>query len=174
MDPIDLKIYKIKCILKSKKFILLEIDSIQSIKFRLENIYIPFGVENYNDKYIVNLEFEKTINMHNNYISILQNLEKHISNKKFESEINVDACMINKNLCSSIKESKLGYILRAHLTNNTNIFISKKDGGKIELDKSNLKGVTANIELGLKGIWVNDESYGFYWNLHSIQIVKFS
>ena len=172
MDLIQLKEYKIKCILKSKKFILVEINSIQSIKFKLENIYIPFGSEIYNDKYIVNLEFEKNVNTHNNYISILQNLEKYISNKKFESEINVDACIINKNLSPSIKESKLGYILRTHLTNSTNIFISKKDGGKIELDKTNLKGVTANIELGLKGIWVNDENYGFYWNLHSIQVTK--
>ena len=112
MDPIELKEYKIKCMLKSKKFILVEINSTQSIKFRLENIYIPFGAEIYNDKYILNLEFEKNTNIHNNYISILQNLEKQISNKKFESEI------------------KLGYILRAHLTNNTNIFISKKKWGE--------------------------------------------
>ncbi len=172
MDPLNLNEYKIKCSLKNKKFITVEINSIQKIKFKLDNIYIPFGTEIYNDKYIVNLEFEKTINMHNNYITILQNLEKHILNKKFDSEINVDACIINKKFFSSIKESKLGNILRAHLTNSTEIFIAKKDGGKIDLDKSNLKGVTANIEIGLKGIWVNDENYGFYWNLHSIQVTK--
>jgi hypothetical protein len=174
MNPIELQNIKLKCILKNKKFISLS-DSLsgKTLKFKLENVFIPFGAELYNDKYVINLEFEKTNNVHNNYISIINSLEKNILNNNFETEINVNSCIINKKFLTSIKDSKLGFILRTHLTKTSEIFILKTNGEKYELDKENLKGVTSNIEVGLKGMWVNDETYGFYWNINSIQITKF-
>jgi hypothetical protein len=44
----------------------------------------------------------------------------------------------------------------------------------MNIDKENLKGTSTNIELTLKGLWVNDESFGFYWNVNSVQITKFN
>jgi hypothetical protein len=177
MDPLDFQKVKIKCILKNKKFIsisMLQEESCKIINLKLNDIFIPFGPELYNDKYIINLEFEKNNNLHNNYLSFIQSLENKIINKQFYSDINIDGYLINKTFYSSIKESKLGNILRSHLMGNTEIFILKKDGGKYNLDKENLKGVTANIEIGLKGIWINDNNYGFYWNINVIQITKFN
>jgi hypothetical protein len=174
MNPIELQNIKLKCTLKNKKFISI-IDNLNGkiIKFKLENIFLPFGVELYNDKYIINLEFEKTNNIHNNYISIINALEKNILNNNFETEINVNSCIINKKFLTSIKDSKLGYILRTHLIKTSEIFILKKNGEKFYLDKENLKGVISDIEISLKGIWINDEAYGFYWNIDTIQIKKF-
>ena len=175
MNPIEFQNTRLKCILKNKKFISI-FDNLtgKALKFKLENIFIPFGAELYNDKYVVNLEFEKTNNTHNNYISVIQSLEKNIMNNNFETEINVNGSIINKKFFTSIKDSKLGYILRTHLTKTTEIFILKKNDTKFDLDKENLKGVNANIEIGLKGMWINDESYGFYWNINSIQVTKFN
>ena len=56
MDPLQIRLIKLKCILKNKKFISI-FNSGNLLKINLENIYIPFGVEKYNDKLIVNLEF---------------------------------------------------------------------------------------------------------------------
>jgi hypothetical protein len=169
---IDFNNKQLRCVLKNKKFI--SIFAPETIKFKLENIFLPFGVESFNNKYILNLEFESSSNLHNNYISTLLTFEKKILEKKYETEINIESLLINKKFVSSIKDSKLGKIVRAHISDSTNVFILKKDSSKMNIDKENLKGTSTNIELTLKGLWVNDDSYGFYWNVNSVQITKFN
>jgi hypothetical protein len=173
---------QLKCVLKNKKFItvfattneLSTNDMNNTIKFKLDNIFLPFGVESFNNKYILNLELESTSNTHNNYISTLLSLEKKILEKKYNSEINIESVLVNKKFVSSIKDSKLGNILRTHITDSTKIFILKKDSSKMDIDKENLKGTTTNLIISLKGLWVNDDTYGFYWNVNSVQITKFN
>lgn len=175
MEPFEFQNIKLKCILKNKNFISSSISSTgKALIFKLKNIFLPFGVELYNDKYIINIEFLKTNNDHNNYFSIIQSLEKNIIDNNFESDTNVNMSISNKKFFSSIKNSQLGYILRSHITKTTEIFILKSNGTKYDLDKENLKHVNADIEISLKGIWINDESYGFYWNINSIQVIKFN
>jgi hypothetical protein len=175
MDPIELNNKQIKCLPKNKKFISIILTySSQVIKIKLNNIFIPFGVEKFNNKHILNLEFDKNINTHNNYISVLSSLENKINNKTYDTEINVESILVNKKFTTSLKESILGHILRTHITDSTEIFILKKDLSKMPIDKENLKGSNVNIELTLKGMWVNDEKYGIYWNINNIQIIKFN
>ena len=172
VNLIDFNNKQLRCVLKNKKFI--SIFAPETIKFKLENVFLPFGVESFNNKYILNLEFESSSNLHNNYISTLSTFEKKILEKKYETEINIESLLINKKFLSSIKDSKLGKIVRAHISDSTNVFILKKDSSKMNIDKENLKGTSTNIELTLKGLWVNDNSYGFYWNVNSVQITKFN
>jgi hypothetical protein len=175
MDPIELNNKQIKCLPKNKKFISIILTySSQIVKIKLNNIFIPFGVEKFNNKHILNLEFDKNINTHNNYISVLSSLENKINNKIYDTEINVESILVNKLFTTSLKESILGHILRTHITDSTEIFILKKDLSKMPIDKENLKGTNVNIELTLKGLWVNDEKYGLYWNINNIQIIKFN
>ncbi len=173
MDLIDFNNKDLRCVLKNKKFISV-FAPVETIKFKLENIFLPFGVEKFNNKLILILEFEKSSNIHNNYIYTLLSFEKKILDKKYESEINIESILINKKFISSLKESKLGNILRTHITDSTNVFILKKDSSKMDIDKENLKATTTNLDITLKGIWVNDDSYGFYWNINSVQITKFN
>lgn len=175
MDPIELNNKQIKCLPKNKKFISIILTYLsQIIKIKLNNIFIPFGVEKFNNKNILNLEFDKNINTHNNYVSVLSSLENKINNKSYDTEINVESILVNKIFTTSLKESILGHILRTHITDSTEIFILKKDLSKMQIDKENLKGTNVNIELTLKGLWVNDEKYGLYWNINNIQITKFN
>src|SRR3989344_759183 len=103
MDLLDFQTIRLKCTLKNKKFISVanvahyaniansaNNTTFNIIRFQMKDIFIPFGCELYNDKYIVNLEFLKTNNTHNNYLSVLQNLENMILNKNFSSEVSVD------------------------------------------------------------------------------------
>ncbi len=172
-DIIELNSKDLKCVLKNKKFINV-FCPLETIRIKLENVFIPFGVEKYNNKYILNLEFEIKSNIHNNYISILSNLENKIVNKKYETEVNIESCLVNKKFISSMKTSILGHILRAHISDTTDVFILKKDSTHMSIDKENLKGTNVNIELTLKGVWINDDSYGFYWNVGNVQIIKFN
>ena len=172
-DIIELNSKELKCVLKNKKFINV-FCPLETIRIKLENIFIPFGVETYNNKYILNLEFEMKSNTHNNYISTLSNLEKKIINKSYQTEVNIESCLVNKKFLTSLKPSILGNILRTHISDTTKIYILKKDSSKMQLDKENLKGTNVNIELTLKGIWINDDTYGFYWNVGKTQIIKFN
>ena len=172
-DIIELNSKELKCVLKNKKFINV-FCPLETIRIKLENVFIPFGVETYNNKYILNIEFETKSNIHNNYISTLSNLENKIINKIYQTEVNVESCLVNKKFISSLKPSVLGNILRTHISDSTDIYILKKDSSKMQLDKDNLKGTNVNIELTLKGIWINDETYGFYWNVGNVQIIKFN
>ncbi len=172
-DIIELNSKELKCVLKNKKFINV-FCPLETIRIKLENIFIPFGVETYNNKYILNIEFENKSNIHNNYLSTLTNLENKIINKIYKTEVNIESCLVNKKFITSLKPSVLGNILRTHISDTTNIYILKKDSSKMQLDKENLKGTSVNIELTLKGIWINDETYGFYWNVGNVQIIKFN
>lgn len=171
-DIIELNSKELKCVLKNKKFVNI-FCPLETIRIKLENVFIPFGVEKYNNKYILNLEFDKS-NIHNNYISTLSNLENKIINKKYETEVNIESCLVNKKFISCLKTSILGHILRTHISDSTEVFILKKDSSKMPIDKENLKGTNVNIELTLKGIWINDDIFGFYWNVNNVQIIKFN
>ena len=173
-DLLDLN-SNLKCSFKNKKFMGVTInDSTNTIiKIKLENVYCPFGAEYFNKKYIINFEFEKNNNIHNNYISKLQTLENKIINKNYYSESSLDNCFYGKTFTTVVKQSMLGHILRTHVTDSTEFYILRKDNTKMILDKENIKKTTSDIILTLKGLYLGDDNYGFYWNINEVQVKKF-
>jgi len=135
----------------------------KKIKFILNNIVIPFGVEIYNQKEIVNIEIQPKNNELYNYISIFESIENKVKNS------NIDL-LKNKNLIPSIKDSKYGKIIRTHLILDPSIYIKSKTDSKINLMKSNLKNSVSNVNISLKGLWLKNESYGLYWSLSDCEI----
>lgn len=158
-------INKIEFQIKTKTFINVLSEN-KKIKFILNNIVIPFGVEIYNQKEIVNIEIQPKNNESYNYISIIESLENKVRNSKIDM-------IKNKNLITSIKDSKFGKILRTHLIPDPDIYIKSKSNSKINLLKTNLKNCESNITILLKGIWIKDESYGLLWSLSECEIIKF-
>jgi hypothetical protein len=126
------------------------------------NGHLPFGVEKFNDKILLNIELLDT-NENNNIISIIESIEKNISNK-FPN--------IGLNCC--VKKSKLGHIIRTHILKNTECYILKKNQEKMLIDQINLKLSDAEINLTIKGIWTNDNNYGLYIVVNSIKVIKFN
>ena len=160
MEIID----KIQFQIKNKAFINVLSEN-KKIKFSLNNIVIPFGVEIYNSKEIVNIEIQPKNNDSYNYISIIESIENKIKNSKLD-------IIKNKNLILSIKDSKYGKILRTHLIKDPEIYIKSKTDTKINLMKTNLKNSESNVNISLKGIWIKDDSYGLYWSLSCCEIIK--
>ena len=130
-------------------------------------------VQKYNDKIIINIELENT-NTNNNILSKLNKLEENLFNSNINMNVINKNILKNKGLSSIIKQSKLGNIIRTHLLKNTEIFILKKNGEKIEIDHSNLTNSECDIKLDLKGVWLNDNNYGLYITIKSIKINKFN
>jgi hypothetical protein len=171
----DLSTKNISCTIKNKKFINCLADN-TTIHFKLENVYLPFGKEHFNGKDLLNIELIKTNNTHNNYLSFLSSLENRIKNKNINTDINVLQLLVNKQFMPTLKESKLGYTIRTHLSNSTEIYIEKKDKTKFLITSDNLKNSECDIEITLKGIWLNNDisSYGLLWEVNTIKINKFN
>lgn len=161
-------INKIDFQIKNKNFVSVLSEN-KKIQFTLNNVLIPFGIEIYNSKEIVNIEIQPTNNESYNYISIIESIENKIKNSSID-------ILKNKNLIPSIKDSKYGKILRTHFIQNSEIYIktTTKLGveNKINLMKTNLKLSISNVNISLKGIWVKNESYGLYWSLSECHITK--
>ena len=134
----------------------------QIIDIFIDNVLIPFGIEKYNDKLVLNIELLET-NMNNNIISKLDAIENEIQ-KNFK----------NIGLIKSLKKSKLGYILRTHYMKLSECYILKKNEEKIIIYESNLQNAECAINLSIKGIWVTENNYGLYIIIKSIKINKFN
>ena len=132
------------------------------IDINIDNVLIPFGIEKYNDKMVLNIELIDS-NNNNNIISKLDMIENEIQ-KYFK----------NIGLIKSLKKSKLGYLLRTHYMKLSECYILKKNQEKMIIDESNLQNAECELKLSIKGIWVNDNNYGLYITVSSIKINKFN
>ena len=162
----------ITCLLNTNKFGTLIYNN-KCININLNNVLLPFGCEKFNDKLILNIELENN-NQNNNILSILTNVEDNLKNQKFSSNIQTINNLKNKGFNSIIKISKLGYIIRTHIQKNTDIYIKTKKGDKMEIDYMNLNNTNCNINLLLQGFWLNDNMFGLYIIVKSIEILKFN
>ena len=160
------------CVLNTKKFgTLTYFDKILTIN--LSNVLLPFGCEKFNDKLILNIELENN-NINNNILSILSQIEDNFKNNKLKSNLQTINNIKNKGFNSILKKSKLGNIIRTHISKSTDIFIKKKNDEKMVIDYSNLTNSNCNIDLFIQGFWTNENSYGLYITVKSIEIIKFN
>ncbi len=157
----EVDILKLNIFPVNKKYYNINDSNGSQLKIKL-NCHVPFGVEKFNDKLILNLELLNT-NENNNIISKINSIENLLTKK-----IN------NLGLSSCIKKSKLGHLLRTHYIKNTECFITKSNGEKIHIDESNLKLTDCDVELLLKGVWLNDNNYGLYFSILNIRVLKFT
>ena len=132
------------------------------IDINIDNVLIPFGIEKYNDKSLLNIELIDS-NNNNNIISKLDMIENEIQ-KYFK----------NIGIIKSLKKSKLGYLLRTHFLKSSECYILKKNQEKMIIDESNLQNSECEIKLTIKGIWVTENNYGLYIIVKSIKINKFN
>lgn len=160
------------------------------ITYRSPVINIPFGIETYNNKHILNLELYKYKENNNvyNFYCLIQQLEAQI--KKVISEKYPE--LKSKEFISSFKERDFP-ILRTHLK-----IIRKKVITKIMRKKSNFKiekrkianpfGQLANtnsdilsindlvpkskgvVDIELRELWVHDVTYGLLWIVTSCEV----
>ena len=162
----------ITAIISTPKFGILTYDN-KPIDINLLNVLLPFGCEKFNDKLILNVELENS-NQNNNILSILSQIEENLKNKNIKSNIQTINNICNKGFNSILKKSKLGTIIRSHILKNTDIFIKKKNGEKMIIDYTNLINTNCNVDLLLQGFWINDNTFGLYIVVKSIEILKFN
>lgn len=163
----DEKINNIEVINLTKTFAVILLNK-QIFDMKLDNVFLPFGTEEYQGKQILNMELDNE--KHNNYLSRLEFIENKIEEANFDP--NIINILKNKTFTPTIKSSLKGKTLRTHLIKHTNIYINLKNGNRMDIDSTNLKNCTANILIELKGIWITGTNFGLFWNVKDINVTK--
>lgn len=159
--------------------------NMSKLKIKSPLLYIPFGIEYYNNKEILNLiitdDNNAKINF-TNYIKIIENIYKqfsknNLSNINDEQKLNLPFVDLppdfikdvsKKEFVHTFKSNNNNYILRSHLKNPE---IYKMEGNKkIYLEKKEIIKKNCIAILELSNIWVHENKYGFVWYVTDIEI----
>lgn len=131
-------------------------NSFKNLVLDVKNVYLPFGLEEYNNKYCINFEIDNEKEVY----KLLRLLESKI-NELIELDIDLKSVFH--------KKPKYNLLCKAHLKMNRNLFITKyfvngKETSIFEIEKKK----KYNLELEVSGIWTYKKSGGIYLNLKSI------
>ena len=135
-------------------------NELDEIKFNLPILRTPFGIENFNNKRVINIEFtnmENDNDVHNLY-SQISGLEE-----QFQEQIQVDDFeTYGKEFVSCIrKKGKFDPLLRVNVTKDTNIPFNGCPS------KSYINGL-----LRLKKIWTWNDKWGLWFDAISLSVLE--
>lgn len=143
------------------------------ITFNINNASIPFGIENYNNKDMINIELDITKNndLYNAYsqISQFEAFIKDIIHKQtfYKLPAEFTKTIVDKQFISCVKtRNNNTFHIRTHLKKQGSVikslFLNKNNDYVNPFDISNL---TASFIISADSIWINNESYGIVFLL---------
>lgn len=147
-------------ILKSKsnsfnQIVIKDNDDYKNLVIRLRGCLVPFGLEEYNGKYVLNFEIDNEFN------ELMSKLESEIDN-----------LLENKFILKSVFNKRDGYnvLCKGHIKKSKNTIITKYIKDKREVSIFDLeKGKKYNLELEVSGIWIYKSNAGYYLNIINIR-----
>jgi hypothetical protein len=140
-----------------------------TIIFTIKNIYIPFGIEKYNDKNLLNLELNpEKYNEHYNANIFLMQLEKELIEKQNIKDINIINAIQNKSFFSNVKKNNEKIIIRNYMIGMPDIYM-KINNKKFQIfDCKNKRG---NVKIEIFTLWITLDKYGILFNIKEIEIL---
>ena len=131
-------------------------NQIKDIIIETPIVRTPFGIEDYNNKQIINIEFSNKDHDNDvfNFYNTVKSYEKAILDTVVVDDYNLD----NLDYVTSIRQSgKFDPMIRVNLTNNSEIPLNGCP-----------KNTKLKAQIRLKKIWVWKERWGLYWDVLSI------
>ena len=129
----------------------------KNLVINLKNCLIPFGLEEYNGKYVLNFETDKN----NDFNKLIEKLESEMNNL-LENSFDLKSVLS--------KRDNYDILCKGHIKKNRNKIITKYIKDKNELSIFSLeKGKTYNLELEISGIWTFKNNAGYYINIINIR-----
>jgi hypothetical protein len=168
----DLKFKKtMEKISEHKKNYIIFKSNTEKIKIKMDKVFLPFGVEIYNKRQILNIEiYPKKNNNHNNIHSMLFAFEQEFGDLN-NIDWYVKQELDNISYHSFLKSNGYGgNHIRSYMSPNPEIFTMMGKYKQI-LSSKDLKGVYCNVELELGTFWINELHYGIIWYVKSIQVI---
>ena len=129
----------------------------RNLIIKLNDCYLPFGLETYGKKYIINFEVEVPSEFNDLVRNLESKLGELIGNDSYELKSVFH------------KKPKYKLLCKGHLKNNNNMIITKfqvnnKDISVFEI----VKNKKYNLELEISGIWIFKNTFGLYININKI------
>ena len=129
----------------------------KNLVINLKNCLIPFGLEEYNGKYVLNFETDKN----NDFNKLIEKLESEMNNL-LENSFDLKSVLS--------KRDNYDILCKGHIIKNRNKIITKFIKNKNELSIFSLeKGKTYNLEIEISGIWIYKSNAGYYINIINIR-----
>jgi hypothetical protein len=145
------------------------------IIIEIPSCYMPFGIEKYNNKEILNIyiDTKKSNEIYNSYVDIksFENAFDTIRTKNEEIKLpdgflkEIESSTFYHNIISE----KIGEKMRLHVKKNLEIF-KMENGKKILLTSADIKGKNAKLRIELNSIWIHGGNYGLVWYVNQIEM----
>ena len=160
--------------LNNKSLLLFNTDN-SMIKFTLNNVYLKFGIEKYNNNHILNIyvdkhdnneEYNKVIdivgiesNVKNTQKSIVDSRRYNLEEKGYKSSLN------------DVKEyGKEITCIRTYMNHNAEIlFPGAFCSAGVD---ANISGYKADIDITVKNVWITDNNFGIIIYTDKINLIK--
>lgn len=136
-------------------------DNPKPIRLILDKVNIPFGMEEYNNKYVINFEMNDSENCVR-YMETIKKLEKNIGNLIDNENIDIK---------SALKEREdLPILSRAYVKKNRNkiITVYKEDDKECSIFEMT-KNIFYEVEIEISGIWKYNNTGGLFLNIISLK-----
>jgi hypothetical protein len=131
------------------------------ISTKSSDMFLPFGLETFNNSEIMNVYFKVLDNFHHNFLVRMREFDERLRNLP---QTNTDLDLTDLEYQPIIKENHfinaednedMRYFFRCHLTAGVNIRHKSYFGN---YDKKNLTGKRCNIQFDLGSLWISREN----------------
>jgi hypothetical protein len=147
------------------------------IQLTINNVFLPFGLETYNDSDVLNLQLSDKNNYQHNNIIILKDIDDKLELLADENPyLTLDDLeyyhILREDVYKKDKKDKKDikkYLMRSYLKKGVSITHKQLFG---TYDKRNLKSKFCNIVIELGSLWKNDKSYGCTIYVSSIKVLN--
>jgi hypothetical protein len=155
------------------------------LRIRTPSMFTPFGMEKYNSKDIVNLEFidyNKNNEMYN-FLSTIRQVDKFFINLKYDNFVSkltndktkeIVSVLKNKSYISCIRPRGENFnpLLRTHVKKTKKTIQTVFYKGDDIINPTDIQFKMANFTIELGFLWVTDTSYGVVWYLNGGKLVN--
>ncbi len=165
--------------------------TLEKVKLTSTPMILPFGVEKYKNKEIVNVEFtdlEKSNDVYNfftqvrqidNFMNRLSYDSELVKTLKFNNSINEVVKLVDKKMytsCIRNKSKKFDPLLRVHLKKVKNKILTDcfitVNNNKMPVDIYSLKNKSCTITLELDSLWITSTGFGLVWLCDTIELAS--
>lgn len=131
------------------------------IRINIESVNLPFGLEDFNNKVIINFELDDSKSC-KEYEKLVKLIEKNITNLIEKDDVDVKSVLYEK--------EDRPTLCRAYIKKNRNKIITiykinEKDVSIYDITKNE----KYNIEIELSGIWKYNNTAGIFLNIISLK-----
>ena len=132
-------------------------DEFKNLIIKLNDCYLPFGLETYGKKYLINFE----VDVPSEFNDLIRKLESKLGDLIGNDDYELKSVFH--------KKPKYNLLCKAHLKSNNNMIITKYQINNNDISVFEIvKNKKYNLELEISGIWIFKNTFGLYININKI------